>query len=337
MSDEPQAESTQAPDPILAAATELSGEPSQQEASPEAAAAAVVAEAQAKEEAPEEVGDKEQVEADNETKAELSEESGEESEDKPKPFARSWEAIAKAEKKNREAASQLKEQREQFEQQQARLEELQSKFQNLDQDPVQFALQNLTTQQYEQLARKVIDTNGEALGRAGEPKQENPEIAELRQQIQQMQQSTQSAAVQKAVTDYKGQINQAIEGSDDLAILKTWPNAVDEVYAFAESYYSQTEEALTPADAAASIKETLVEAIKAVHQSKPDLIPGILGMQSPTEETKTPAPTATKTLGNDLTSQTASGGEENESEAEVMAKVAKMIGAQLNAESSSAI
>jgi len=345
-SEAPSEASEQRADPVLeaVAAMEAAGKQEEQrEAEIIAAADAAIAEPP-KEEAPKEEAKEEPKEAPKEEPKEEPKEaaSAEEAEAKTeaetqaeagKPLSKNWAAIAKAEKKNRETAQQLKQQQEQYNSNIEQIKNLVAKAQQIEastKDPVAWAAQNLTPQQFESLAQRVID--GEKLGQKTQPAapQENPEITQMRQRMEALEQARNQDATTRAVQDYRSQINNVLEEEDN-AILKHWPNVSDEIITLASNYAAQNGEVLTAKDAAGSIRETLVESIRAVHEQAPGVIPAILGLEvsaSPkqTDGSAKATPAQSKTLTNELSSQTAPDLSESEiSEEDAIRAAAKLI------------
>lgn len=215
-----------------------------------------------------------------------------------------WSLLAKSERKARELASKTKEYEKQIEElrRKAELAEIMSK------DPVAFARNNLTAEDFEKIADDII--SGKPLN--PKPSKEQSELEQLKAQLDELKQEKLTESQQKVIENYKHGISKSIQ--DTGGLVAHWPGIEDEVLQFADAYATRFGEVLTPEEATSRIADALTESLRSVHEANPQLLPELLGIRS--EQPRQQPRAESKTLTNKLSASVAPDSSEEMSEAE---------------------
>ncbi len=180
--------------------------------------------------------------------------------DEKGPAAKGWAAIRRLEQKYQKRAKEVEAKEQQInariQQMEQHAKELQQRAQDLEQDPVAYLTKKGLS--FDDLAKRYLNdgkASPEEMARRAQT-QGSDEIRELKENQARLEAALQQSKIDKLVNDYRADIKGAI-GSDDLELLRAWPDAESEVLDFANKWAEQKNEVLTPRDAALKLQEAL--------------------------------------------------------------------------------
>jgi len=179
---------------------------------------------------------------------------------------RAWATIKQTEKRMRHERQQLKEEmhrfrmeREQFAQQAQQQQDLK---QRMAQDPFG-TLQGEFGLTYDKLTNMALQPGAQQSTQA----QPNGEITKVMEEVQQLRQEIAASRQKDYVSDYQTKIRSEIK-SDDYELLRTLPNAEQEVFSYAAGYAQKTGELLSAKEAADTMQDQWRDHIRKISSNK---------------------------------------------------------------------